>query len=48
MEILLGMRTEARKNRDFALSDLIRDRLLDAGVEIKDAREGTSWSLKTD
>ena len=48
MEILLGMRTAARENRDFALSDRIRDRLLDAGVEIKDTREGTSWTLKTD
>ncbi|MBM3162940.1 MAG: cysteine--tRNA ligase [Chlorobi bacterium] len=47
MAILLEMRAEARKNRDFLLSDRIRDKLLEAGVEIKDTREGASWSLKT-
>lgn len=46
--ILLDMRIEARKNKDFALSDRIRDRLLEAGVEVKDTREGVSWSLKTE
>ncbi len=46
MDILLEMRTDARKNRDFALSDKIRDQLLDAGIEIKDTKEGTSWSIK--
>ena len=45
--ILLDMRLEARKNKDFALSDRIRDRLLEAGVEVKDTREGSSWSLKS-
>jgi cysteinyl-tRNA synthetase len=44
MSILLDLRAEARKNKDFALSDRIRDRLLDAGIEIKDTKEGASWS----
>lgn len=47
MEILLELRAEARKNKDFALSDRIRDQLLDAGIEIKDTREGASWSNKS-
>jgi cysteinyl-tRNA synthetase len=47
MEILIGLRTDARRNKDFALSDTIRDRLLEAGVEIKDTKEGTSWSVKS-
>ena len=44
MSILLDLRAEARKNKDFALSDRIRDKLLDAGIEIKDTKEGASWS----
>ncbi|NTW10085.1 MAG: cysteine--tRNA ligase [Chlorobiaceae bacterium] len=47
MEILIELRTQARKNKDFALSDTIRDRLLEAGIAIKDTKEGTSWSKKT-
>jgi cysteinyl-tRNA synthetase len=46
MDILLDLRAEARKNKDFALSDKIRDRLLDAGIDIKDTKEGASWSKK--
>lgn len=46
--LLLDMRAEARRNRDFALSDRIRDNLLEAGIEVKDTREGASWSLKAE
>jgi cysteinyl-tRNA synthetase len=44
MHILLDLRAEARKNKDFALSDKIRNQLLDAGIEIKDTKDGASWS----
>ena len=47
MDILLDLRAEARKSKDFALSDKIRDRLLDAGIDIKDTKEGASWSKKS-
>ncbi|MEI7934256.1 MAG: cysteine--tRNA ligase [Chlorobiaceae bacterium] len=47
MTILIELRAEARKNKDFALSDKIRDRLHEAGIEIKDTREGTSWSVQS-
>jgi cysteinyl-tRNA synthetase len=47
MDVLLELRAEARANRDFALSDKIRDKLLEAGVEIKDTKEGQSWSFKS-
>ena len=47
MTILLELRAEARKNKDFALSDKIRDRLLETGIEIKDTREGASWSVQS-
>jgi cyanophycinase-like exopeptidase len=45
VEALLAVRTGARENKDFATSDLVRDRLVAAGVEVHDAPEGTSWTL---
>src|SRR6266705_1691661 len=41
IEALVAQRNEARRNRDFALSDKIRQELLDRGVLIEDMREGT-------
>ena len=38
--------TEARKNRDFALSDKIRQELLERGIVVQDTREGTKWRRK--
>ena len=35
----------AKKAKDFATADAIRDELLAKGVEIKDTREGVKWSL---
>jgi len=46
IESLIAQRNEARKNRDFAMSDRIRDQLLDRGVLIEDTREGTRWRRK--
>lgn len=43
IESLIVARTEARKGKDFAAADQIRDRLLAAGVEIKDGPQGTDW-----
>ncbi|MEI6639253.1 MAG: cysteine--tRNA ligase [Chlorobium sp.] len=48
MELLLQLRAEAREQKDFALSDKIRDLLLiKSGIEIKDTKEGASWSWKS-
>ncbi|MGB4163065.1 MAG: cysteine--tRNA ligase [Bacillota bacterium] len=41
---LIEEREEARKRRDFATADALRDRLAEAGVVIKDTPEGTKWS----
>ncbi|MFH1524809.1 MAG: cysteine--tRNA ligase [Chloroflexota bacterium] len=41
--LLVEVRTEARKQKDWAMSDLIRDRLKELGVSIEDGKEGTSW-----
>lgn len=42
---LIEQRAEARKNKDFATSDAIRDRLLSAGIALEDTPNGTRWSL---
>jgi cysteinyl-tRNA synthetase len=43
VNMLIAMRNEARANKDFALSDQIRDRLAALGIELKDNREGTTF-----
>jgi cysteinyl-tRNA synthetase len=45
VDIVLEWRAEVKKNKDFATSDLIRNKLEEAGINIKDTREGTEWSL---
>ena len=45
LQLLIDMRMEARANKDFALSDKIRDELLALGIQLKDGKEGTSYSL---
>jgi len=44
VEMLIGMRNEARANKNFALSDEIRDKLLALGIQLKDGKEGTTFS----
>ena len=46
IETLVTARNDARKNRNFALSDKIRQELLDRGIVIEDTREGTKWRRK--
>lgn len=46
VEMLIEMRAEAKRDKDWARSDLIRDRLADAGILLKDGKDGTDWSLK--
>jgi cysteinyl-tRNA synthetase len=46
IEAKIAQRNEARRNRDFALSDKIRNELLDMGVLIEDTKEGTRWRRK--
>jgi cysteinyl-tRNA synthetase len=43
VELLLEARGEARKQKLWALSDLIRDRLAQLGVSIEDGKDGTTW-----
>ncbi len=44
VNILIELRNQARANKDFATSDLIRDQLKDAGIHLKDGKDGTSFT----
>ena len=43
IELLLEIRQDARNQKDWDISDKIRDRLKELNIEIQDTREGTSW-----
>ena len=45
MDLIIDIRSSARENKDWATSDLIRDRLKEAGVEIKDTKDGVEWRI---
>jgi cysteinyl-tRNA synthetase len=45
VDILIKLRQEARANKDFALSDKIRNELTAVGIELKDGKEGTTFSV---
>ena len=45
LQVLIDLRNQARQSKNFELSDQIRDRLLAEGIELKDGREGTSYSI---
>ena len=45
VELLLELRAAARDNGDFATSDLVRDRLAVAGIEVRDTPDGVQWEL---
>jgi cysteinyl-tRNA synthetase len=46
MELVLQLRGNAKKNKDFNTADLIRDELDKVGIQIKDSREGSSWEVE--
>jgi hypothetical protein len=46
VEALLEVRAQARAAKDFATSDLVRDRLVAAGVEVRDTPDGAGWLLR--
>lgn len=43
IEELIQERQDARKNKDFAKADEIRDKLLSMGIVLEDSREGVKW-----
>jgi cysteinyl-tRNA synthetase len=44
MELIIEMRKEVRNRKDWATSDLIRDKLLALQIQLKDGKEGTTWN----
>ncbi|MGC2362541.1 MAG: hypothetical protein WA428_09500, partial [Candidatus Cybelea sp.] len=44
IERVIAMRAEARRAKDWAESDRLRDVLQQCGVELHDTKEGTSWT----
>jgi cysteinyl-tRNA synthetase len=43
IEAMIEERQQARKNKDFAKADAIRDALLAKGIILEDTREGVKW-----
>jgi cysteinyl-tRNA synthetase len=46
VEAALAVRTRVRAEGRYDLSDLLRDELAEAGVEVRDTPEGVEWDLK--
>tara|TARA_B100001245_G_scaffold236642_1_gene229127 strand:+ start:7254 stop:8531 length:1278 start_codon:yes stop_codon:yes gene_type:complete len=46
MKMLIDMRARARADKDWALSDKIRDQLAEIGIQLKDGPEGTTYTLQ--
>lgn len=43
LKLLIELRSEAKINKNYALSDQIRNKLKESGIELMDSKEGTSW-----
>jgi cysteinyl-tRNA synthetase len=47
MDLLIELRGELRRRKEFALGDRIRDRLAEIGIVVKDSPQGTIWTKST-
>lgn len=45
MQLLLDLRADARKNKNFAMADQIRKRLTELGITLEDRAGGTGWRI---
>ena len=45
IRLLVDLRTLARENKDFAISDRIRDEMAAAGISLEDGADGTIWRI---
>ncbi|MBP7821684.1 MAG: cysteine--tRNA ligase [Saprospiraceae bacterium] len=46
MDLIIQLRKTARGNKDWTMSDQIRDALQPLGLQLKDGKEGTTWSIE--
>ena len=46
MQLLIDLRTESRKKKDFETADRIRDGLFELGVKLEDRKGETGWRLE--
>ncbi len=45
MNLVIDLRKKVKDNKDYATADEIRNRLQESGIQIKDGKEGTSWTI---
>lgn len=45
MGLVIDLRKKVKDNKDYATSDEIRNRLQESGIQIKDGKEGTTWTI---
>ena len=46
MDLILSIRAKARANKDWGMSDFIRDGLKELGITVEDTRDGARWKLE--
>ena len=46
MDLVLSIRQDAKANKNWAISDKIRDELKEAGISVKDTKDGAEWSIE--
>lgn len=46
MQVIIDIRKQARENKNWATADLIRDALGNLNIELKDGKDGTTWSAR--
>jgi len=46
MDVVLDLRARVRADKRFDLSDVLRDRLTEIGIEVRDTPDGPSWNLR--
>ena len=45
MSLIIDIRKDAKANKNWAVADLIRDKLTEIGIVLKDTKEGTTYEL---
>ena len=46
MDLIVDIRKKAKEDKNYSLSDQIRDELAKLNIEIRDSKEGSSWTIK--